>query len=309
MAIISECTYQDFELLYGKEVVLDYSNIGNAQTCEFELPVFAYPSDTTDTRRNDFTTSLLSLTNRYNTPEFYLEVYNTTTCAWVEVAQLTDSTYGEYFTFTSRPKWAGYRVDWYKVYNLEGVGCYRIRQEYTDVTDAVVKINYSFKYNLKLYSDNLADRTTKIKYTLRGGKIGSVQNQEEVIDYKDVIWDRELRLPSSFFGLPTSEFTREFVRYKNGAQVWVTDEQIQSYQYIVKKVPFQLHRELSITMMQCDEIYIWDYNSSNPNTDKYDAFRVIPTSNYEPNWTTYTPYASVQLTFKPYFENLRRKRC
>ena len=180
MAIISECTYQDFELLYSKEVVLDYSSIGDAQTCSFELPVFAYTADTTDTYRNDFTSSLLTLSNRYSTPEFYLEEYNTTTCAWVEVAQLTDSTYGEYFTFTSRPKWAGYRIDWHKVYTLNGVNCYRLRQEYTDVIDAAVKINYSYKYNLKYYSDNLADKTTKIKYVIRGGKIGSTQKQEEV---------------------------------------------------------------------------------------------------------------------------------
>lgn len=309
MAIISECAYADLVLLKEKEVVLDYSSIGDGQTCRFELPVFAFPSDTTNEYKNDFTTSLLPLSNRYSSPAIYLEV-ETGCDTWTQVAQLNDSTYGTYYnSFTDLSTWIGYRIDWYKVYNLEGVGCYRIRQEYTDITDASTKIRYSFKYNLKLYTDGLADRTTKVKYVIRGGKIGSTLSQEEVIDYKSNIWNREIRLPFSFFGFPTSEYTREFVRYKNGAQVWTLNESIEQYQLICRKLPFQLHRELSITMMLADEIYISDYNEGNPNSDKYNAFRVVPTSNYEPTWTTYTPYGGVQLTFKPYFENLRKKRC
>lgn len=308
MAIISECTFKDFELLKSKEVVLDYSSIGDSQTCFFEIPVFT-DGVGTDTYKNDFTTSLLPLSNRYTSPAIYLEV-ETSCDNWTQVAQLNDSTYGTYYnSFTDLSTWIGYKIEWYKVYNLQGAGCYRIRQEYTDVVDSSIKVRYSFKYNLKLYNDNLADETTKVKYTIRGGKIGSTLDQAEVIDYKSNIWEREVRLPYSFFGFPTGEYTREFVRYKNGAQVNTINDSVESYEWIVKKIPYQLHRELAITMLFCEEIFISDYNSSNPNTDKYNQFRVTPTSNYEPNWNTYTPYASVQLTVKPYFENIRRKRC
>ena len=58
-----------------------------------------------------------------------------------------------------------------------------------------------------------------------------------------------------------------------------------------------------------DELFLYDYNLGNPNTDMYNRFRVVKSSNYEPKWNLYNPYASVELTFKPYFENLRRKRC
>lgn len=307
MAIISECTKQTFTLLKSKEVIRDLSSIEDS-LCRFELPVFAYPSDTTDTYRNDFTTSLLALSNRYNTPELYLEV-ETSCDTWTEVSQLTDNTYGEYFTFTNQPTWIGYRIDWYLVYNLEGVGCYRIRQEYTDITDATTKVEYSYKYNLKLYTDGLADKTTKIKYVVRGGLLGSLLDDETVIDYKNIVWNREIRLPYSYFGNESSEFTREFVRYKNGAQVWTENSQVETIQFNARKVPYPLHRELKGIMMLCDEIYISDYNESNPNQSKYNAKRVVPTSNYEPTWGSYTPYAPVSLTFKPYYENLLRKRC
>lgn len=136
--IISECAFQDFELLKSKEVVVDNSSIGLANECKFELPVFAFPSDTTDTYKNDFTASLLGLSNRYSTPEFYLEVEGACD-VWTTVAQLNDSTYGTFFP-SLQTGWSGFQVAWHKVYTLEGVGCYRIRQEYTDITTSVINV-------------------------------------------------------------------------------------------------------------------------------------------------------------------------
>jgi hypothetical protein len=307
MAIISECTFTDFELLKSKEVVIDNSSIGLSNECSFELPVFAFPSDTTNTYKNDFTSSLLALSNRYSTPRFFLEVEDS--CDnWSEVSELTDSTYGVYYSEASlQTNWRGFKIEWYKVYNLEGVGCYRIRQEYTDVTDASIKINYSYKYNLKLYSDNLADKTTKMTYTINGGKIGSTLDDAEVIDYGSIIWKREIRLPVSFFGFESSEYSREYTRYKNGGQVWTQDEQIETIQFNARRVPYSLHREIKITALQADELYLSDYNQGNVTT--YDHKRVIHSSDYSPVWASYATYAPVGLTFQPYYENLRRKRC
>ena len=307
MSIISESSFQDFTLLKSKEVVIDNSSIGRANECSFELPVFAYPSDSTDTYRNDFTSSLLSLSNRYINPAIYLDELQD--CGWVEISQLNDSTYGTYYTFTSQPNWIGYKVDWLKVFNLQGAGCFRIRQEYESITDPTILQNLSYKYNLRQYTDGLADKTTKITYTINGGKRGSTLDDKEVIDYKDIIWEREVRLPNSFFGFESSEYTREFVRYKNGAQVWTQDEQVETIQFNARTVPYSLHRELKITAIQADEIYLSDYNEGNPNTNKYNHKRVKCSSSYEPNWNTYTTFAPVQLTFEPYYQNLRAKRC
>ena len=307
MPILSESTFQKFTLLKTREVVLDYSSIGNANECEFQLPVFT-DGIGVDAYKNDFTSSLLQLSNRYSTPEFYLEVQNG--CEWDEVAQLNDNTYGTYYpTFTSQPNWSGFVVQWYKVYNLLGENCYRIRQQYNDIFDAEVEVNYSYKYNLKLYNDNLADETTKFTYTINGGKIGSTLNDEIVIDYKDIVWNKEVRLPRSFFGFESSEYTREFTRFKNGAEEWIEDSQVETIQYYCKRLPYSLHRELKITALQSGNLSISDYNLNNPKLDKYNMKRVIPSSGYEPTWATYTTFAPIQLTFEPYYNNLRRKRC
>ena len=184
---------------------------------------------------------------------------------------------------------------------MQGVGCYRIRLEYTDVITAEIKVEYSYRYNLALFNENLADKTTKIEYRIDGGKIGSTQT-DEVINYRTDSWSREIRLPNSFFGFESSEYSREYTRYKNGAQVWIEDSQTESINFNAKRLPYPLHRELKITALQADIIYISDYNLGNVTT--YDQKRVVPTSNYEPNWNLYNTYSSVELTFKPYFEPL-----
>ena len=308
MPIISECTFQKFTRLEDVEVVQDYSSIGAANECTFELPVFAYPSNITDTYRNDFTSTLVQINNRYSNPKMFLEVE--TSCGeWLEVSELTiANTYGTYYTFTSKPDWAGYKLDWYLVYNLEGVGCYRIKQTYLNTIENTTEIRYGYKHNLKLFNENLADKTTKITYTIGGGKIGNVSDDEKVVNYKDVVWQREIRLPASFFGFESSEYTIESTRYKNGGQTQTKNNQIETLQFNVKRLPYSLHRALKVEMMQCGNIEISDYNLSNP-FKFYDHKRVKPNSDYSPTWTTHNSYSPVQLEFNPYYENLQRKLC
>jgi hypothetical protein len=311
MPITSECTFQTFELILDKEIVTDNSSIGLANECTFSLPVFAYLVDTDDDYRNDFTTSLLPLSNRYNDPKIFLE--KEVSCnVFVEVSQLTDNTYGIFHPITSIAEWIGYRIIWHKVFTLEGSGCFRIRQEYTDITDGSVKIKYSYKYNLNLFTKERADNTTKLTYTIRGGIIGSTIDDTKTINYQSIIWDREIRLPRSFFGFESSEYTRESVRYKNGAETQIVNNQVEELKFNAKKLPYSLHREIKITALQSGELFISDYNLGNPATIAgvpYDHKRVSASSSYEPKWATYNSYAPVELTFKPYFENLRRKRC
>ena len=108
--------------------------------------------------------------------------------------------------------------------------------------------------------------TTKIYYKINGGITGDKDSDVDTIDYKDIIWEREIRLPMSFFGFESSEYSREYVRYKNGAQVWTQDEQVETLLFNVKKLPYSLHRELKINALMSDEIKMSDYNLGNVNT-------------------------------------------
>jgi hypothetical protein len=303
----NECAFEDFNLLVSEELPPDNSCIGGVNECVFELPVFAYPSDTGDTYRNDFSAPLVFVTNKYKDPKLYLEVL--VGCTWTEVAELTDgmTTYGTSYSFVGSD-WVGFKLDWYLVYNNEGVGIYRIRQEITNIQTLAVEISYGYRFNLRLWNENLADKTTKLTYTVNGGKMPNVLNDKQVLRYNDIVWEREIRLPSSFFGFESSEYTIESTRYKNGGQQQTKNEQIQTIKYNAKKLPYSLHNEIRSTALQCGELYISDYNLGNPKK-YYDHFRVKLASDYSPTWGTYNTYAPVQLEFNPYYENLRRKLC
>lgn len=306
MPIISESFFEDFELLKSKEVVLDLSMIGRSNECEFKLPVFAYTTDTSDTYRNDFTAPLLMLSNRYSSPELYLEELQGD-CTWLELAQLNDNTYGTYYPIASKPYWIGYKLEWHEVFTLHGAGCYRIRAEYTDTINATINVEYSYQYDLKEFTEGFADKTIKFTYQINGGIIGNPNDDSSVIDYETVIWEREVRLPYSFTGFETSEYTREYVKYKTGAQVWTKDDQVESIVCQIGKIPYSLHRELKITALQSDALFVSDYNRG--NQVNYDHKRVIPASGYEPKWAKYATYAPVELVLQPFFQNLERKRC
>lgn len=307
MPIISECTFQDFDLLLSSQVVSDLSDIGKANECEFQLPVFAYPTDTTDKYRNDNYNPLFTGTNRYASPAFFLEVQNN--CGWTQVAALNDNTYGKFNTFTSNSNWLGYELKWHLVESLQGVGCYRVRLEYTDVTDATVKTEFSYKFNLKIFTDDLADKTTKIEYRIDGGKTGDKSDDKGVINYGNISWTREVRLPNSLFGFSFDNTTKEYTKFKTGAEIYIKDISVESYNFEARKLPSSLHRELKIVAFKSDRIFISDYNKSNPELSQFNRKRVNLNSDYNPKWYLNRSFASVELEFAQHFQNNERKRC
>ncbi len=302
MAITSESTFADFELLREPQVVVDNSSIGKANECSFSIPAFAYPTDTTDTYRNDFAAPLLALSNRFENPNFFLDKKQPD-CSFLQVAQLNDSTLGELTSFSNG--WLGYKLEWHLVESNHGVGCYRIRGEYDELGNPNVLQEISYQYDLKVFTDGLADKTIKFTYDITGGKVGSTTDDKAVLDYGTIIWCREFRV-RGFFGFETSEINQEFVKYKNGSQNWTASDQIEQFLCYINSIPYSLHREIKINALQADNIFISDYNIDNQAV--YDHKQVITNSNYEPIWARAATYAPVSLSFIPFFQNFERKR-
>ena len=144
-----------------------------------------YPTDVTDTYRNDKTSILITLLDDSSTFEFKLVKGDT------EIL-LNSNLYGDFFdkgSFTDQPLKAGYVIDWVKVYNLNGGGLYKIVVSQTDFGDTVTK--ESWNYSVKVFSEQLVDKTVKLVSTHEG----IVQNVE---DYEGLIWKRYIRLPGTF---------------------------------------------------------------------------------------------------------------
>jgi hypothetical protein len=305
--IIKESTFQDFELLTEKVVVLDLSAIGKAYECSFPMLAFAYPSDTSDTYKNDFIAPLFPLTNSQINPHLYLEKKNED-CTWTEIQELTDTTYGDpKAIYNTNTNWIGTHIDAWKVYNTNGSGCYRIRLEYDNIVAGDTEIVYSYRYEVKLWNENLADETTRMTYTVEGGKLGDEFKDDTVINYNTSIWTRQIRVDGIFGYKPSMSYETEYTRYKNGAQVYTDNNGVEKYPYLLKGLPFSLHMEVSKTVMLSDKIIIDDYNIENVN--QWQNKQVTRTSGYEPNYDKYVSFSSVELEFSQYFENNRRKRC
>lgn len=302
MAITSESTYFDLVFLQSEKAALP-SLVD--EDCKIILPVFCYTTDTTDTYRNDFYAPLLTLSDTYNNALMYLEECVDGT--WTQIAALTDDTYGTYSTWVARPSWLGYRLDWYTVFNAFGIGVYRFRYEYDNITTATTTTKYSYIFDLKEYNVDIADQTTKVTFKINGGKIGDKDNDKTKVNYGNIVWDNEIRIPDSVFKWVDSQFTKEYTRYKNEAQVWTKNSQVENYLLNLKRLHFEVHKLLRITALQSDEIYISDYNIGNQENN--DHKRVIFVGSYEPLINSYTKCMSVELEFQPYYQNLEKKRC
>jgi len=302
--INSECTRERFVLLREEQVVMDLSNIGRDFECEYKIPVFADQADVANTYNNDFFAPLLTLTNATEDPKFFLEKQDD--CEWNVLTELTDDTFGLYATFPSQPNWLGYKLEWHLVQAVHGNGCYRIRATYNDLISGDPFVQISYRFQLRNFNLDVADKTVKLTYTQRGGKIGDKFDDELRIDFKNIIWEREFRTPG-FFGFETSEYVREFVRYQNGAENWSKDEQIESIICVLRNMPYELHRATKIDAFQSGELFMSDYNKGNQT--KYDHKRVNPKGGYEPDWGQYNSYTSVGVAFNPHFNNLDRTRC
>ncbi len=306
MDVISEATFFDMSLIREKEVIVDLSDVGRDFECKFEIKAFAHPPDTDDLFKNDFFGPILTLSNRFKEPKMFLEKLEG--CDWIEQTALIDDTYGEFTTFLSQPNWLGYKLQWHLVQDAFGIGCYRIRKEFKDLFDNV-SVSFSFRYNLKLYSEGFADRTVKFTYTQDGGKIGDIFDDERVIDFKDIIWDSEMRL-EGFFGFETGENDREFVRYETGAETPSLDKHIEKLICVIRPIPYYMHRILKINILQSWNLAISDYNLINVSKDRiYDHKFIKPLGGYEPVWSRNNSYAPLELEFEPHFQNFERTRC
>ena len=296
---------QQCKVLFEKIVIRDLSAIGKENECDFSIPVFCFP-DPDDKYRNDFTAPLVPLNNSQINGKIFIEKENAD-CTWSEISELNDNTYGTPFSDGSRPDWVGYNLEWLKVYNLHDVGCYRLRLEWDDFISGETQVEYSFRYKLRLFNENLADETVRFTYTIQGGIRGSQWEDTQLIDYGSIVWTRQIRFKGIFGHSDSQEYTTETVRYENGANEWIEDFSVEKYDAVFKSAPHSLHTEIKKTILHADIIIVDDYNINNIN--EYVNKRVLRDSNYEPQYDKWTSYSPVEVRFSQYYQNTRSKRC
>ncbi len=226
-----------------------------------------------------------------------------------DIIELTDDTYGTFYEFgffvnKFGESAIGYQLNWTAVLNAHGPGSYRIRNSSTKAIGTFPD-QYSFDFNLMVYTADRADRTVRVEWS-RSGVLGSRIKDEKVEDYGTLAWFNQLRVPNSMFGFDSSALTDEYVRYPNGENVWIGDSQIEELTWNIYQLPNYIHRFVQVDIMQSGKQKFTDYNklAPTPTVDRW----CVPTAGYKPDWVVGTINANVSVTFKPYFENLTHKR-
>lgn len=313
-----EVVKQTFFKSVARDVIPDRTDVPafSQKECCFSLPVLA--DDTGDYYRNDKHTIL----NRYDKNLFdsvtiFLQKYENGD--WTDKVEFTDDTYGANYSYgtandqADRYRYVAYTVEWSNVLAAFGEGTYRFRYKEIDSNLLEGESYYYFEFCLKTYTPQRADFTTRFDWYTKGFR-GGVFSDTSIWDYTVIAdyvggdgWFNQIRLPDSFFGYNKSSYEREFVKFSNGQQVWLKDEQIESYTWNSGQYPADLHNYIKTEVVQADRILVTDYNKNNPNIIKAKA--VNADGNYEPDWKYNNLKAFVDVDFVQEFQNKRKTRC
>jgi hypothetical protein len=198
----------------------------------------------------------------------------------------------------------GLEIDWQKVLKDEGEngfgeGDYRILCKSGDLKQ------YSFEFCLLQWTAPRADETVVAEWW-RNGSLGSRESDEKLEDYHIMNRYNRLRLPNAMFGLDTSTYESESVKYQSGKKVWLTDSHIEEYTLELFGLPYELHRFIEVDLLHGDTIQFTDFNINNPT--KHVERKVIRTSNYEPKWVKGSSFAPVEVKFQQAIQNFTHNR-
>jgi hypothetical protein len=285
--------------------------------CCFQLPVFADLASPDDIYRNDKHSIIAKYdASFYSLVTIFIQKY--VNGVWVDQIELFNNDYGDNYIYSTlrssdgRLYYVGFVADFNLILDGFGEGSYRFRYKELDFNANETETIYPFEFCLKTYNENLVDCSVRFE-TYTKGITGDVDSDLDTWDFINVAsilpdgWFNQWRLPNSFFGYNKSAYQRDYIRYQNGQEVWLQDEQVESYTWNSGFYPSILHDYIKTNILQADDITATDYNSNNPNVIKNKA--VNASSNYEPNWQYNNKKAFVDVDFIQEYQNRRKKRC
>lgn len=268
--------------------------------------VFGNVGDTDDELKNDRNTFIWNFDFDVidtNTPEITL---------WKNgqlIDDLDDNSFGilypyNFFKNVDNRSFVGYEVNWGRVFNTYSSGVYHVQLEIETIFGQTI-IQKSDSFCVKQYSEDLADKTVRIEYYLNG-IIGNSNFDELTTNYGELNLYNSHRF-DGYFSFEKSRYEKDYIRYENGLDEKVTDEQFPEYVLDLKPIPAFKHNILRTDILQADKILVTDYNTR--NFDKYYQKSVQVISEYAPNILYLkTKLAPIKLNFKPAINNLKRFR-
>ncbi len=218
-----------------------------SSSCDYEELAFAFPDDETNTHKNDFKSILINLVDSSSAYEFFLVGSDD-----AEIP-LIDDTYGTLFDrgFNSlQPLKVGFKIDWFKVFNLLGGDVYTIRIKQTDFGTTISTDSHNIR--LMLFSELASQGTVKITTNQKG-----VSLQGE--DYEGMTWQNMNRIVAEF-GNETQQ--NEISRLKDGnyKDFDIQNEYFYQYTLSTNLLPSTIADFILNNDTKTDEIFISNYD-------------------------------------------------
>jgi hypothetical protein len=311
-----EVIFQNFKAIIQKPFEpITPLDLPNAYFSEFEccdeLLVLADTSSA-DEFKNDCN-SFIIMQSEYIT-SIVLTLQKKENGAWIDKTTITDQTFGNFFAYgffenNLFEDALGFQPTWSTILSTYDEGCYRFKTDEATILATTIN-NFSPTYTLKQYTPQLADKSILIEW-FNNSTIGVSERDPRKADFKGIGdiagvdvrgWKNCLRLKGWFY-YSESEYLQEATKYASGRLEEYRNEQTPIYKMKLLPVGSYIHNLLRTQILQSDDIYITDYNSTSP--DIYKQKLVTLRSGYPPNWfINNTSKASVELEFNQKINNL-----
>lgn len=230
--------------------------------CEYTNQVFA--TDSIDQYKNDKSSFLISLVDDTSVLEIRL-IGNGNDVL------INDNTYGRYFqkgTFDNtenQVNYVGFVADWKKIFDSLGAGQY-----YFTFKENVFSQDFeteSVKYQLQIFSDELAHKTVKFNLVQNGVVEGG-------IDYTGLDWDTEVRIKAKV-NYQAPILTIDNFPTSGRVKTQIQDKTIENFQIETGLIPSKIGDLFVKSGAMSNQIYFTDYNLF--AYKKYEDFNIIIT--------------------------------
>jgi len=273
--------------------------------CDYITPVMA--NDSGNLLEND-RSSFLGMFQDWTTSAVFV-LQKQIGGTYIDQVTITDDTYGEWFpqgSFPSKLKYAGFIAYWNQIKSGFGEGIFRMKVTEINPLEPSGIIKYSMPFCLKEFTCTTPENTVRFDWT-NTKKLGNISNDKEILDFGDIVWPSQLRIPNSIFGYPKSAYETEEIQHTNGQFETVVDKQTETYQLTLGRIPSYIHDILKTNALMSGTLQITDYSSNNPASILQKD--VKKKSGYEPRWTKTNKCAPVTLELEPRYNNLEIDRC
>lgn len=224
-----------------------------------------------DRFKNDITGVLNKVSDTSSNIEYYLVSEN-------GEYSLNDGTFGALFdfgSFVNEPLQKGYQLQWRKVLDEAGEGCYKIKTVISEIGYEVV--NYSCCYELKHFSVETANNTVRLE------SVRTDFDNETGINYLGTFWISDFRLMGKF-GYEEFEYEQTFIVDENNANTLNRSTLKGKYKLNTQLLDYDCQLKPIINYyLQSDNIYVSDYNEDNHRWD----YKRVPVTLDSVSDTTY----------------------